>query len=290
MPNGRAIGLAGSGVPALKGTQIGTTSDGRAIIAWPASALSEVLDPIDTPPKDDPDWGGVNNGDEENVDSDPNDLPPGRGGSSWASTGGASILNPDKSLVEQGDEVCSWVKSDDGGTVGFWFGVQDSSNLYYVYLTPGSETLTQVDGMEDQDLVEYTETGTGTGSFAFDSTTVYEGSYSLYSDTNPDDSLTELLYSMPGDGLGTYPAAGGGMAAHVHGEGGNNPRPAIHFGYQDTNNRYNVQMHDTDSALRLTKVEAGSKTTLASVSHTWAWDSFFDTVAGGRATAPSPSR
>lgn len=141
MPSPRAIGLE-SGQPGLAGFQIGTTSDGRPIIAWPASAdIDEVLDPIDgDPATDNPDWSDPAGGDESTYASGGADPSPNNGGDAWVSSGTGSLVNSDSTLVEQSDVVCSWLKADTESTVGIWFGVQDANNLYYVYLKPAGGT------------------------------------------------------------------------------------------------------------------------------------------------------
>lgn len=255
MPDPRGVGLE-AGTPGLAGTQIGTTSDGRPIVAWPAGAeVPDTLDPIDGDPADS-DWSG-----DTDAASGGGAPAPGYGADSWTSSGPGSLTNGDTSLAQLGDQVCSWVQSDDGSTVGFWFGVTDASNCYYVYLTPDmGRTAGLVDGFEDQDLSEYSK---DTGACTIQSTTVKEGTYAL----QMDDSSAPAIWSV--DGLPRYPKAGDTFQAWWNVEDGSNA-VVLHWGIQhddaDWPPRYFLQY--TGSDLYLKKKANGTDTTLASTAWT----------------------
>lgn len=198
MPTPRAFGLE-DGAPGLAGTQIGTTSDGRPIVAWPAGiSVPEVLDPIEGDPGGD--WSG-----DTDAASGGGDPSPGNGGDSWVSSGPGTITNDDTGLTQQGDQVCSWVQSDDASTVGFWFGLQDDSNSYYVYLAPiTGEGAGTIDGFEDGDMAEYEDPQQGSmADWSAQSTTVYDGTYAAAC------SHGGTYHSaVSNSGLGQYPQAG----------------------------------------------------------------------------------
>lgn len=277
MANPRAFGLE-DGHPGLKGKQVGTTSDGRPIVAWPASTvLYDIIDPIETHPSTDDDWSGVGAGDEDNVSMD-GDSPPGVGGDSWRSTGTSSITSTSTSLYQQGEEVCSWVKSD-GGRVGLWFGVQDENNLYYLYLSPGDmDSPPLIDGFEDQSLSEWTQDSGGTWSIvsAADGVDPIEGDYLLKATT---DTATDkhAIVSFPGDGLANYPAPGDTFytwARTAESTKSDEQSPWLNYGVQNASlqnggDGYRLGAAGNLDYFSLHRSDGGTLTNVAQVTYNW---------------------
>lgn len=142
----------------------------------------------------------------------------------------------------------------------------------------GSETYSQsfsinkgttlIEGFEDGNLSAYSsgyifaDTQSGSGENGVSSTTVQNGSYSGY--VNSQGNRFHGIFSK--SGLNAYPSAGDTFEGYVYSDTENDWWPVVLFGFQDQDNHYATKSQSNGSGIGFEVIENGSRTQLETVS------------------------